>query len=170
MGFNCVEEIRAWQAAYAFKLAVYKLIRTTSIARDFALRDQLRNAVASAVSQIEEGYARFYPKDFGRLVVGAKASLAEARGHLRDAVDVGHITEASRVEHDQLAQKVLPEMAGLLDYLQSPEAEANAQRIKAKRAERRAERRRQNHRTNHERRTTNKNPEPGIRNPEPENH
>jgi hypothetical protein len=37
-----------------------------------------------------------------------------------------------------LAEEALKEMVGLIDYLQSPEAEENARRIKAKRAERRA--------------------------------
>jgi four helix bundle protein len=140
MSFSGVDEIRAWQCAYAFKLAVYELIRTTAIDRDFLLRDQLRRSAASAVSQLEEGFARFYPKDFGRLAVGAKASIAESRGHLRDAVDSGHISPDVRMTHDTMAAETLKELVGLIDYLQSPEAEENARRIKAKRAETRRQR------------------------------
>lgn len=171
MTFNSVNEIRAWQSAYAFKLAVYDLIRTTPIERDFLLRDQLRGAAASAVSQ---GYARFYPKDFGRLAVGAKASIAEARGHLRDAVDSGHISEDVRVTHDTMADETLKELVGLIDYLQSPEAEENARRIKAKRAERRRQRQEARKRLgqNADQRTENQEPannKPRTRtkNPEP---
>jgi four helix bundle protein len=189
MAFKRVEEIRAWQEAYAFKLAIYDLVRDTPIANDARLRDQMRTAAASAVSQIEEGYARFYPKDFGRLVVGSKASIAEVRGHLRDAVDRGYISDETRGEHDLLAQDALREIVGLVDYLQSPEAEANARRIKIKRAERRARRERNReprtrnsepgtpnlgtsnpeHRTgNIEPGTPNREPEPRTRNREPE--
>lgn len=135
-----VESLRAWQLTYRFKLAVYQLLRVSPVATDFKLRDQLRDAAASAVSQIEEGFARFYPKDFGRLVVGAKASLLECRGHLRDAVDRGYITPEARHELDTLAREALHEIGGLLDYLQSPEAERNARRIKERRAERRQKR------------------------------
>jgi four helix bundle protein len=159
MTFNSVNEIRAWQAAYAFKLAVYDLIRMTSIARDFALRDQLRGSAASAVSQLEEGYARFHPKVFGRMAVGATASIAEASGHLRDAVDSGHISEDVRATHDTLARETLKELVRLIEYLQSPEAEENARRIKAKRAEHRAQRR-----AAKKGESSTENPEPGTRN------
>jgi four helix bundle protein len=75
MTWERVEDIQAWQDSYSFKLAIYELIRTEPLAHDFKLRDQLREAAASTVSQIEEGFPRFYPKDFGRMVVGAKASM-----------------------------------------------------------------------------------------------
>jgi four helix bundle protein len=140
MSFERVEDIRAWRQAYSFKLAIYGLIRTEPLAADFTLCDQLRDAAASTVSQIEEGFARFYPKDFGRMVVGAKASMQECRGHLRDAVDRGHITDAKRAELDSAADGAMKEMAGLIDYLQSPEAEENARRIRARSGERRAAR------------------------------
>ena len=167
MTFNSVDEIRAWQCAYAFKLAIYELIRTTSIERDFLLRDQLRRAAASAVSQLEEGFARFYPKDFGRLAVGAKASIAEARGHLRDAVDSAHITEDVRTTHDAMAEETMKELVPLIDYLQSPEAEENARRIKARRVEKRQQRQEARKRlgVNEEPRTKNPNREPRTENP-----
>jgi four helix bundle protein len=113
------------------------------------LRDQLRESAASAVSQIEEGFARFYPRDFGRMVVNARASLKECCGHLRDAVDRGYITQAMQRDAASLAGEALKEIAGLIDYLQSPEAERNASRIRERRAERRRAR------TNKEPRTEN---------------
>jgi four helix bundle protein len=153
MTAGSVEELRAWQETYGLKLAIYALIRSGPIAQDSRICDQLREAAASAVSQIEEGFGRFYPKDFGRMVVGAKSSVKECGGHLRDAVDRGYITDEVRKEHDRLAQNALREMAGLIDYLQSPEAEQNAKRIREKRIERR--------------RVRLQNKEPGTPNPEP---
>ncbi|MGH9349078.1 MAG: four helix bundle protein [Vicinamibacterales bacterium] len=137
MVIDRVENLRAWKLTHQFKLAVYRILDTGSLAGDFTLREQLREAAASAVSQIEEGFARFYPKDFGRFVVGAKASMAECRGHLRDAVDRGHITSDAYRDIDALVREARREIAGLLDYLQSPEAERNARLIWERRAERR---------------------------------
>jgi four helix bundle protein len=136
-----VEELRTWQEAYSFKLAVYKTIEASSFDQHRTLRDQLRDAAASAVSQMEEGFGRFYPKDHARMVVGARASLKECRGHLRDAHDRGLISSEVRTELDTTITHALREIGGLLDYLQSPEAEENARRIKARRAERRKTRR-----------------------------
>jgi four helix bundle protein len=178
-GADRVENIRAWQLTYKFKLSIYRLLRESLIATQFTLRDQLQDSAASAVSQIEEGFARFYPKDNGRMVVNAKASLKECVGHLRDAVDRGLIDERVFTEHEALAASALREIAGYVDYLQSPEAETNARRIRERRMERRRKRlessepRTENSEPetkNSERRTSkrtrNKNQEPGTGNPE----
>jgi four helix bundle protein len=155
-------ELRAWQTTYAFKLAVYRLIATGPLSQDERLSKQLREAAASAASHVCEGFGRFDPVDFARFVKMGRASLMECRNHLQDAVDRGHITDDLRQEHEAKAQEALKEMGGLLDYLQSPEAKHNAERIRQKRFERR------NRRLNSEPRTRNPNPEPRTGNPNPE--
>jgi four helix bundle protein len=137
MSASKFEDLRAWQLARAFKLGIYDLTARQPLAGDFKLRDQLREAAASAQSNISEGFGRFDPPDFARLVKIAKASILECQNHLIDAVDRGHITEAVRKAHTDKAHEVLKEVAGLLDYLQSPEAKKNAERIRQKRFERR---------------------------------
>ena len=71
-----------------------------------------------------------------------RASIVECQNHLQDAVDRGHITEVVRKEHETFAKAALLEIGGLLDYLQSPEAKRNAERVRQKRFARRAERNR----------------------------
>jgi four helix bundle protein len=137
MAFRCVEEIRAWELARAFKLSIYRLIEQQPLAGDFRLRDQLREAAAGAPSHISEGFGRFDPADFARFVKIGRASIIECKNHLVDAVDRGYITEAVRLRHAATADDVLKEIAGLLDYLQSPEAKKNAERIRQRRIERR---------------------------------
>jgi four helix bundle protein len=149
-------ELRAWQAAYGFKVRVYELIEQGPIAHDERLSTQLREGAASAPSQISEGFGRFDPLDFARFVKMARASILECQNHLQDAVARRHITEHLREEHDKLAQEALSEIGGLLDYLHSPEAKRNAERIHQKREERRA-RRKQEQRTQNNRTL---NPEP----------
>lgn len=142
MTANTLQELRAWKAAYAFKLRIYELIDSSPIADDERLQKQLREGAASAVSQISEGFGRFDPADFGRFVKMGRASLVECRNHLIDAVDRGYITEDDRLEYDHLIQEALKEVGGLLDYLQSPEAKRNAERIRQRREERRQRRKR----------------------------
>jgi len=145
-------ELRAWQTAYAFKLGIYDLIESGPLSNDETLRKQLRESAASAASQISEGFGRFDPVDFARFVKMARASLVECQNHLQDAVDRGHITDVVGLEYEKLAREALIEIGGLLDYLQSPEAKRNAERVRQKRFERRAER---------NRRTGTKNPGTG---------
>jgi four helix bundle protein len=137
-------ELRAWQATYAFKLKIYDLIEAGPLSEDESLKKQLREGAASAPSQISEGFGRFDPVDFARFVKMARASIIECQNHLQDAVDRQHITEHVRAEHDKLAREALMEIGGLLDYLHSPEAKRNAERIRQKRGERRQRRKSKN--------------------------
>ena len=139
MAVKSFQDLRAWQSARIFKLAVYHLADEGTFARDFRLRDQLRESAASAVSQIAEGFGRFNPADFARFLAMAKASLIEAQNHLVDAVDRGHIDEATRETHHKLAQTALRDVMSLLEYLQSPRAAQNAKKAREKRQTRRTQ-------------------------------
>jgi four helix bundle protein len=136
------EDLRSWQLARAFKLAVYQLIVVPPLSNDERLVGQLREAARSAVSHVSEGFGRFDPLDFARFVKMARASLVECKNHLVDAVDSGLISETTREEHSNKADAALAELGGLLDYLQSPEAKRNAERIRQTRFERRRRRNR----------------------------
>jgi len=139
MAAKSFDELRAWKSARTFKLAVYRLCGTGRLAGDFALRDQLRSAAASAPSQIAEGFGRFNPADFARFLGIAKASLIEAQNHLQDAVDRQHITEDVRREHHALADIALRDVIAFIEYLQSEQAQQNAKRAREKRQARRNE-------------------------------
>jgi four helix bundle protein len=132
-----IEDIHAWQLARKFKIAIYELTDSGRLTRDFELRDQLREAAASAPSQIAEGFGRFDPVDFARFVKIGRGSIQECRNHLYDAVDRSHIADDIRRDYDARAEAVLKEMPSLIDYLQSPEARRNAERIRRARLERR---------------------------------
>ena len=145
-------ELRAWQSARTFKLAIYRLIAEKPFALDVKLREQLRESARSAVSHVAEGYGRFYPADFSRFLGMAKASIIEAQSHLQDAIDLGHISEEQRAEHHGLADAALRDVTALIEYLQSPKAADNAKNVRAKRQARRT-----------------RNPEPRTKNPPNQN-
>ena len=130
------EDVRAWQAARAFKLDVYNMIETGTLARHPKLSGQLHDAAAAAPSHISEGFGRFDPADFARFVKMARASILECRNHLQDAVDLKALDDGLRNELVAKSDKALTEIGGLLDYLHSPEAKRNAERIKQRRVNR----------------------------------
>ena len=137
MGFRRLDELRAWALARVFKVGIYRLIDSGALASNSTLEHQLRDAAASAPANIAEGFGRFDPADFARFVKIGPASILECRNHLIDAVDAGLISEDLRLRHDAAAEDVMKETAGLLDYLQSPEAKRNAERIRQRRIDRR---------------------------------
>ena len=148
-------ELRAWQACTTYKRAILRLCATGTLAADFKLRGQLESSVCGPPDHLAEGFGRFSPPDVARHTVRARSSLMESQNQLITAVDKGHITEAVRLEYDELAEAAIQETTGLMEYLQSPDALRNARRARERRDEKRAKR---------EPRTPNPNPNP---NPEP---
>jgi four helix bundle protein len=140
-------DLRSWQLAREFKLEIYDLISRPPICLDQRLSDQLREAAASVPSNISEGFGRFDPGDFARFLKIARGSLLECKNHLIDAVDRGLVNAHDTARGMELLETTRKETGGLLDYLQSPEARRNAERIRQARFERRRQRKAQEHRT-----------------------
>ncbi len=72
--FTCFEDIQAWQKARELAAAVYAATSRCEFARDFALRDQMRRASVSVMSNIAEGFERGGDKEFRRFLCIAKGS------------------------------------------------------------------------------------------------
>jgi four helix bundle protein len=135
-----VRQLRVWHSVRALKLSIYALIDSGAFDRAERLREQLREAAASAASHVSEGYGRFEPLDHARFLRIGKASLLECQNHLVDAVDRRLMTDAARQPYDDRIEEVLKEIGSLITYLQSPEAKRNVERIKRDQAARRARR------------------------------
>lgn len=88
------EDIKAWQKARDLAKAFYALSNTKSkFSRDFGLREQIRKASVSVMSNIAEGFARKGDKEFNRFLAIALGSIAEVQSQLYVAVDLGYITK-----------------------------------------------------------------------------
>jgi four helix bundle protein len=85
------EDFIAWQKARKLASAVYRVTVTGSFAKDFGLKDQIRRAVVSIMSNIAEGFERGRPSEFHQFLSVAKASCAEVRSQLYVALDAGHL-------------------------------------------------------------------------------
>src|SRR5712691_4915700 len=92
-GIKRFEDIRAWQKARVLTATIYRESEVGTFARDFPLRDQIRDAAISTQSNIAEGFDRNRPREFHQFLSISKASCAEVRSHLYTAFDVGHIDD-----------------------------------------------------------------------------
>ena len=81
------EQLEVWQKSRSLAGAIYKVSSQGSFARDFGLRDQLRRAAVSVMSNIAEGFGRFTRPEFRRFVVIARGSAAEVQSQLYLARD-----------------------------------------------------------------------------------
>lgn len=89
------EELIAWQKARHMASAVYRVTATGVFAKDFGLRDQIRRAAVSVMSNIAEGFERASRNEFHQFLVIAKASCAEVRSQLYVALDADYIDEST---------------------------------------------------------------------------
>jgi four helix bundle protein len=89
------EDFIAWQKARKLTANIYKASNLGKFASDFGLKDQIRRAAVSIMSNIAEGYERGRPTEFHQFLSIAKASCAELRSQLYVALDAGYVaTEA----------------------------------------------------------------------------
>ena len=87
------EDLIAWQKARQLTADIYRLTSKGDFSKDFGLRDQIRRASVSVMSNIAEGFDRGSRGEFHQFLVIAKASCAEVRSQLYVAQDVGYINE-----------------------------------------------------------------------------
>lgn len=97
------EDIEAWQMARESTKLIYKISSTGDFARDFPLRDQIRRAAVSMMSNIAEGFERDGDKEFVQFLAIAKGSCGEARAQLYIALDQNYI---SRVDFDSIYESL----------------------------------------------------------------
>jgi four helix bundle protein len=85
------EDLIAWQKARKLTGRIYKTTNQGNFARDYSLKDQIRRAAVSTMSNIAEGFERGGAAEFHRFLVMAKGSCAELRNQLYIALDVAYI-------------------------------------------------------------------------------
>ena len=88
------EELIAWQKARALTRGIYEVTGRGSFSKDFGLKDQMRRAAVSIMSNIAEGFERGRPSEFHQFLSVAKASRAELRSQLYIALDAAYMDEA----------------------------------------------------------------------------
>jgi len=77
------EDLIVWQKAMNLAEEIYRVTKQGEFAKDWGLRDQIRNAAVSIPSNIAEGYGRYRAADFKRFLTIANASAYEVRSQIQ---------------------------------------------------------------------------------------
>ena len=115
------EDIEAWKKARELIRSVYQITATGEFGRDFGLRDQIRRAAVSVLSNIAEGFERDGNKEFLQFLSLAKGSCGEVRAQLYVALDQAYIKDSQFQELFDQTMRVSRLIAGLIKYLQQSE-------------------------------------------------
>ena len=87
------EDLVAWQKARSLTSEIYRVTSAGTFSRDFGLRDQIRRASVSVMSNVAEGFERSRSGEFGHYLLIAKGSCGEVRSQLYVALDIGYLSE-----------------------------------------------------------------------------
>ena len=111
------EDIEAWQRARELAKQIYKISNDGPFARDFGLRDQIRRAAVSIMSNIAEGFERGSNKEFIQFLYIAKGSGGEVRAQLYVALDQGYIDRKNFTSLNRDAAEISRMISGFITYL-----------------------------------------------------
>jgi four helix bundle protein len=111
------EDIEAWQKARELSREIYRVTNQGAFAKDFGLRDQIRRASVSIMSNIAEGFGRGGNREFIQFLSMAKGSVSEVQAQLYVAVDAGYLTKDQFQQLYSLSQSTGNLIGGFIRYL-----------------------------------------------------
>jgi four helix bundle protein len=115
--FERFEDIEAWKKARLLASVIYKLTAAGEFTRDYGLKDQIRRAAVSVLSNIAEGFEREGSTEFCRFLTIAKGSCGEVRAQLYVALDQHYVTAEQFDTAARQAVEVSRMVSGLIKYL-----------------------------------------------------
>ena len=115
--FKRFEDIAAWQRARELTNNIYKITSRGEFARDFGLKDQIRRASVSIMSNIAEGFERSGTGEFAHFLATAKGSAGEVRSQLYVALDQRYVTPALFDPLNTTVTEISRMLSGLMSYL-----------------------------------------------------
>ncbi len=113
------EDIEAWKKARELAKVIYSITAERGFSRDFALRDQIRRAAISVMSNIAEGFERGGDIEFRRFLSIAKGSTGEVKAQYI-ASDAGFISPEQFDNLKQLVSETSHPIGGFMRYLSAP--------------------------------------------------
>jgi len=119
------EDIGAWKRARELTRKIYGISRDGALSRDFGLKDQIRRAAVSSMSNIAEGFERDGTQEFIHFLTMAKGSVGEVRSQLYVALDEGYISQQQFEDLYQDAEAISKMVASFIKYLQSTDWRGN---------------------------------------------
>ncbi len=123
--FERFEDIEGWKKERELTRSVYQMSAVDKFSRDYGLRDQVRRAAVSIMSNIAEGFERGGNKEFQHFLAVAKGSAGEVRSQLYVALDAAFINQEQFDHVSHLAIETGRLIAGLMKYHSQSDLKGN---------------------------------------------
>jgi len=100
------KDLIVWKEAKNLVLLVYKITDSFPKSEEFAIKNQIRRAVVSILSQIAEGWLRRSKKDKLHYLEIALGSLLEIEAQMDVSKDLSYMSELDYSNFDNLRARV----------------------------------------------------------------
>ncbi|MEW6606498.1 MAG: four helix bundle protein [bacterium] len=117
MKFEKFEDIKAWQIARELVKDIYRITDNDRFSKDFGLKDQIRRAGISIMSNISEGFERGSDKELNQFLNYARGSAAEVKSQIYIASDLYYITSNEFKELYNKCTDISRLIMGFIKYL-----------------------------------------------------
>jgi four helix bundle protein len=117
MAVKAFEDLEVWKEARRLTQRIYQLTKNENFSKDFALRDQIRRAAVSVMSNIAEGFERGGNQEFVQFLYVAKASCGEVRSQVYVALDQSYVAGAEVDELTNSFKRLSSMISNLIAYL-----------------------------------------------------
>ena len=111
------EDLEIWKDARLLTRGIYQLTRDSKFSKDFGLRDQIRRAAVSIMSNIAEGFERGGNQEFIQFLYVAKGSCGEVRSQLYVALDQNYVASNEVDELTKSFKRLSSMISNLITYL-----------------------------------------------------
>jgi four helix bundle protein len=112
------EDVESWKKGRELCKMVYDMTNSGEFRRDYGLRDQIRRASVSVISNIAEGFESQNDRTFIRYLYIAKGSSGEVRAQAYVALDQGYISEEEFKSLYTLVTQISRLISGFIKYLE----------------------------------------------------
>ena len=113
------EDLAVWQGARELVKEIYAASKQRGFYQDFGLRDQIRRAATSTMSNVAEGFERGTRKEFIQFLNIAKGSNGEVRSQLYVALDQEYLTEKTFNQLRESAVVLSRRISRFIRYLET---------------------------------------------------
>jgi len=113
------EDLQVWKISRELTRMIYQLTGRGNFSKDYGLRDQIRRASVSVMSNIAEGFESETQALFITYLGRAKASAGEVRSQLYIALDLDYISKEQYQTAIQMAEECSRQLFGFIKYLKT---------------------------------------------------
>lgn len=120
------EDLHCWKSARELVNLVYEVTNKSPFNRDYGLRDQIRRAVVSVMSNIAEGFSAGSDAEFIRFLSFSRRSVSEVQSQSYIALDQNYITQDTFDQIYAKANETERQVNALISYLNKSKTQYSA--------------------------------------------